>query len=156
MFTRHPARQVTSFVLRTAAFCAACVLAHVAAPAAADTTVASRQPPASILLEVPSNPNHAEPAELTVLSFEYDAAAQRLTYTRGYDSTVAGSFLIKKTDEPIPIAPNSVLRYLEIREADDDANVFRRVLFHGVRVIGITHDGNDRRLSFTAESVTVR
>ena len=37
--------------------------AHTAAPALADQTVAARQAPAAMVLEVPSNPDHALPSE---------------------------------------------------------------------------------------------
>jgi hypothetical protein len=149
--------QVTWPLSRFGLIAGACILAHTAAPASADQTLAARQPPpAAIVLEVPSNPDHALPSELNVLSFEYDAAAERLTYTRGYDTTIAGSFLLQRTDTPVPIAPQSALRSLEVRESDGNNNIFRRVTFHGVHVLGIVREGDGRRMSFTADSVTVR
>jgi len=156
MNTQPALRQVTWPISRIGLIAGACVRAHTAAPASADQTLAARQPPAAMVLEVPSNPDHALPSELNVLSFEYDAAAHRLTYTRGYDTTIAGSFLLEKTDTPVPIVPQSALRSLEVRESDGNNNVFRRVTFHNVHVLGIARDGDGRRMNFTADSVTVR
>jgi hypothetical protein len=156
MNTQRALRQVTWPISRIGLIAGACVLAHTAAPASADQTLAARQPPAAMVLEVPSNPDHALPSELNVLSFEYDAAAHRLTYTRGYDTSIDGSFLLERTDAPVPIVPQSSLRSLEVRESDGNGNVFRRVTFHNVRVLGIARDGDGRRMNFTADSVTVR
>ena len=148
--------QVTRTLTLAALFAGPCVLAHAPAPAGAAQTLAARQhTPASLLLEVPSNPNHAEPAELTVLSFEYDAAAQRTSYRHGYGSNIAGSFLLPKGD-PVPILAQSTLPSLEVRETNDDSQIFRHVVFHDVRVLTITREGDGRRLEFTAGSVTVR
>ena len=156
MNTLRAVRQVTWPLSRIGLLAGACILAHTAAPALADQTVAARQAPAAMVLEVPSNPDHALPSELNVLSFEYDAAAHRLTYTRGYDTSIDGSFLLERTDAPVPIVPQSSLRSLEVRESDGNGNVFRRVTFRNVRVLGIARDGDGRRMSFTADSVTVR
>jgi hypothetical protein len=157
MSTKRAASQVTWPLSWIGLIAGACVLAHTALPASADQRLAARQPaPAALVLEVPSNPDHALPSELNVLSFEYDAAANRLSYARGYDTTIAGSFLLEKTDAPVPIAPQSALRSLEVRESDGNNTIFRRVTFHGVHVLGIARDGDGRRMSFTADSVTVR
>jgi hypothetical protein len=156
MRMRSALRQVTRPLFRIGLLAGACILAHSSAPALADQTLAARQTPAAMVLVVPSNPDHALPSELTVLSFEYDAAAHRLTYTHGYDTEIDGSFLLERTDAPIPIVPQSSLRSLEVRESDGNGNVFRRLTFHGVHVLGIVRDGDGRRMSFSADSVTVR
>jgi hypothetical protein len=156
MNTRSAVRQVTWPLSRIGLLVGACILAHTATPASADQTIAARQAPAAMVLEVPSNPDHALPSELNVLSFEYDAAAHRLTYTRGYDTSIDGSFLLERTDAPVPIVPQSSLRSLEVRESDGNGDVFRRVTFRDVHVVGIVRDGDGRRMSFTAASVTVR
>ena len=146
---------MTRLVAR-AAIVAACAGTYAATPANAQTVASRQSAPAAIVLDVPSNPDHAEPAALTVVSYEYDAAASRLTYARGYDSAVTGSFVLKNTEEPVPIASPSLLKWVTVRESNGGDKIVRRVTFHGVRVLGIARDGNDRRVSFTAESVTVR
>ena len=124
-----------------------------AAPAgAADTLLAARQAPTgSMVLDVPSNPDHAGASEVGVLSMDYDAAANG-----DGSSDVVGSLVLGESAAQLPVAGHCALGWFAVRERSGSGAV-HRVVFHGVHVMKLARDGdNATRMQFVARSVTVR